>query len=155
MTCDTAAGPTPLLAVQMYSPPLWRSILSMLRLVDTSFISPELKNIFVLTKSEKHYIKHIKLKAKNEENNCPTERFWKCTIFYLYNSRITCYIIIQVVILPFGNTLFLRVHVTFGLGLPDAKHSMRTALPFFACTLAPELMWCILGGTIKNGKEKA
>lgn len=49
--------------------------------------------------------------------------------------------------LPFGSTLFFLVHVTLGLGFPDAEHSIRTEPPFLTCKWPPELMWCILAGT--------
>lgn len=37
--------------------------------------------------------------------------------------------------------------------LPDAEHSIRTDAPFLTCMWPPELMWCILGGTVA-GKLK-
>lgn len=46
--------------------------------------------------------------------------------------------------------LFLRVHVTFGVGLPEAEHSILTDDPFLTCKCPPELMWWILGGTEKK-----
>lgn len=55
--------------------------------------------------------------------------------------------------LPFGRMLFLRVHVTFGVGLPEAEHSILTDDPFLTCKCPPELMWWILGGT-ENGKKR-
>lgn len=42
--------------------------------------------------------------------------------------------------LPFGRMLFLRVHVTFGVGLPEAEHSILTDDPFLTCKCPPELM---------------
>lgn len=56
--------------------------------------------------------------------------------------------------IPLGRTLFFLVHVIFGLGLPDAEHSIRTEAPFFTCITLPELMWWILGGTIKEKEKK-
>lgn len=50
---------------------------------------------------------------------------------------------------PFGITLFFLDQVIFGVGLPLAAHSIRTEPPFFTCKWPPELIWCILGGTIK------
>lgn len=42
--------------------------------------------------------------------------------------------------LPFGKTLFFLDHVTFGVGLPEAEHSILTEPPFLTCRCAPELM---------------
>lgn len=57
-------------------------------------------------------------------------------------------------ILPLGKILFLRLQVTFGVGLPEAEHSMRTDEPFLTCKCPPVLMWWILGGTAKRTQSK-
>lgn len=50
------------------------------------------------------------------------------------------YFLSNFLILPEGSTLFFLVHVMFGVGFPDAAHSILTAPPFFICKCEPELM---------------
>lgn len=42
-TCPVAGCPTPLLATQTYTPPLWRSASSIVKVWECSFCSPEIK----------------------------------------------------------------------------------------------------------------
>lgn len=41
---------------------------------------------------------------------------------------------------PFGRMLLRRLQVTFGVGFPEAEHSIRTEEPFFTCKCPLVLM---------------
>jgi hypothetical protein len=58
------------------------------------------------------------------------------------DGRIKC--------LPFGNKLFLRVQVMFGMGLPVAEHSRRTGEPFRTCRWPPDVTWIFGGSGIRG-----
>lgn len=102
-----ATCPTPLLAVQMYVPPLCRSMFSMVYTDDVYWASPVWNK---RTRNQKHKFEtiHQSITALHRARPLPSN-------------------------LPFSSTLFFRVHVMFGIGLPVAEHSNRTGDPFRTC----------------------
>lgn len=82
-TCSTtwvdAGWPTPLLAVQMYVPPLWRSILSMSKTGEDNFSSPVKLLKMIKKKKQPHMISIITI----------VDRYWIGLLFILFKNYVT------------------------------------------------------------------